>query len=265
MAHRIYHIDSRNRLTGSESASDFRYKIDLPFRDYPLRSMVARAVIPKTFLNCTGASITLNEGGGDIAITVPAGNYSFRRMATKLKELLDAGGANTYTITADVNTGKFTFVSSGASTIVFNDHPELFGVTVETEYVAPFTSPAHVRYHLHDNLRIHSDLVTDIEGDILANIRTADTPSWGYVTYVYHDKDIDSRRMSRSRSNVYSFRLSNDLGKTVDLNGSEFSFDLFIFEDHQHDRAEFRRDVLAGIDRIERLLKVSEKVDKKDN
>lgn len=236
MDHRIYHIDSSKRLSSSISNTDFQYIINLPFGNRPLRVLMARCVIPKTFLHFqSDQTIYLNEGSGNLDIVIMAGNYSFRTFASKLKILLDTAGTNTYTVTANQNTGKLEISSDvGTPTLTTNNNQNLsdmLGLLPSTTYTMPFESVKIVQYHKHNTLRIHSNIVSSIEGDILAAIPSADIDRYAYINYTYHDKDIDSRNMISSRSNVYHFRLVNDYDEEINLNGFDWSMDLFIYED----------------------------------
>lgn len=67
------------------------------------------------YITTSNQKIDFDEGGGALVATVSTGTYSASTLATEIKTQLEAVGGDTYTITYDATTGKWTLASDGGT------------------------------------------------------------------------------------------------------------------------------------------------------
>lgn len=120
---RIVVINSEKRSSGT----DENFTIQVPsslFLKNVTRVKVIDAHIPHSWYTLTDTEdngITFNEGGGDIATTVDANSfYDADTLATALGDAMTAAGGQTYTVTFDTATQKYTISATGGFSIDFS-------------------------------------------------------------------------------------------------------------------------------------------------
>lgn len=80
-----------------------------------MRIGLDEAVIPNLEFPVRGGnnSFTINEGGGNLTVTVPPGAYNATTFCSALKTALDLAGALTYTCTYSLTTNYLTISATG--------------------------------------------------------------------------------------------------------------------------------------------------------
>jgi len=82
----------------------------------PLRPKVWRSAKTGNFvIDATNDNIDFDEGGGELNATIASGTFTASTLATAIKTALEAAGAETYTITFSLVTGKWTIATGGAT------------------------------------------------------------------------------------------------------------------------------------------------------
>ena len=62
--------------------------------------------------------ISIDEGSGELSVNLTPSGYSFTELGTELQRALNAAGINTYTVTTNRSTRKYTIVSTGVFSIL---------------------------------------------------------------------------------------------------------------------------------------------------
>ena len=113
----IFYINSRNRLTGTDSSFSYKLNID-QYVDYKYVSLISIS-IRKTFYSVQEPynTFTLRHGLTDYLITIPEENYTRTSFAKILQIKLNEVSSFIYTITfpninRTVDNGKYTFTVS---------------------------------------------------------------------------------------------------------------------------------------------------------
>lgn len=200
-----FELDSRdNSGAGNGGASALDWPRFLIGGKTPLENVAAIKIvevqIPFTWyvVNSLNNTFLFNDvSTANTTITIPVGNYTATALATLLGTLLNAASAtiNTYVVTYDNATGKFTFSDGTASTV--NSWNMTFGGPGNSDYRSP-------RLVLGFN-----------EGQVLSTVvgagpNTIEAPNVGLVTgpnYVY----INSQKVGQL-CNLYLPRGAVNLG-----------------------------------------------------
>lgn len=236
-----YLVNSANRISGSPSNFQYLFDID-PSIDFTHVCLISVS-IPKTFYGVPSDSFfILTEGGTSINIVPPAGNYSRNSFALVVTELLNTNSPNGwvynitfpninrgcdnghYTFSVEGNAGNqpsFTINESLDKQMGFyvGEHP-FVGDTLESENVCNL-NPENV-------LVLHSSMVNERNGHLKA-IMSSGTNSFDYIIYHANQIHENSKKMVRSKNNVYTFTLTDSNNQLIELNGSEIVFTIIIF------------------------------------
>lgn len=248
MHHKIFHINSRNRIAGTPS--NFSYALN--FRDVdPDRVVVLHCNIPKSYyLSQSGSNtFTLIENGVDITITIPEGDYTRTSFKYVLTTLLNDATLNSFVYSISVpsstepETGKYTFTVSnnGGSQPSFrfvdDSHVHAWlgfdgGSTVS--FVADSLISSNViNLHKNDVIYIKSDLARGHCEGVLQEIDTINSPPFTNISFENTSASFYSRSLNSNDSNIYKFQLTNIYGKEVNLNGCNWSMTMVVFK-NQH-------------------------------
>jgi len=251
----IIHVNSRNRISGTDS--NFSYEIKLDATKSYDRVVVLQASVPKTYYLIQSGRNTFGLLEGEVktpvTVTVPEGNYSASSFATVVGALLTLASPNslTYTITPPTsvratNTGKFTFTVRTAgggipsSTVSFVIGEYLFeqlgfdeNMTVDFDVSGNLTSANVVNFQLEDTLFIHSDICNNSNDNILQELNASNTPDFGKIEYTAYYPPMWSRAMTSNSSNKYNFSITDEDGQLMNLNGRNLVLTLLVYkEDH---------------------------------
>lgn len=253
---RIYHIDSRQRVSGTNS--NFSYKLEnMP--PNANRCCVLQASIPKSYyLIAEGKNtFTLEEDSTQVVISLDVGDYSRRGIQTHLTTLLNNNSPNGYTYSIDYSTGtetaqtgKFTFNVSDNGGIqpkfIFGDYiAEELGFEFNNEYDFSgntLTSLDVVKLIREDTLYIHSDIATNINDNILQEIFAVQNDAFSSIVFQQFNHDLNAREITHKDKNVYNFYLTNESGSDeIDLNGINWIIVLAVWADNTEQNAENKK------------------------
>jgi hypothetical protein len=262
----IFYINSYNRQTGD--TSEFTVSLDIDNDVEWDFVTVLDASIPKSYY-CIQAglnSFTLVEDAVDYTITIPAGNYTRTSLCNVLIGLLNATTAWVYTITYSNigitgDTGQLTFGVTG------NDSQPQFIFTASSPYEQlgfdsnttynfsgnSLVSPNVINLAQEATLFISSDICQNKTDNILCNIITPQDSSFSFIVYTNTSVYEYSKVYTGSKSNIYSFRLQDENGNKINLNGLNMVFTLMLYKVNKIDQ------LLKGYIKMRTLMIQSEK------
>lgn len=188
---RIFYIDSRNRIEGTDS--NFLCQLDFAREYYYLQ-----AKIPKSYylVGRGENTFTLTEGILSTTITIPVGNYTRTNLKTTLQATLTQSSPNGWVYAVSVpsssqpETGKYTFTVTGnggvqpifTSSICLWEQIGFNENSVNTFSANQLTSTNVVKLQIEDFVYIHSDMCTNGNDSILQAIYVADIQDYSNIT-----------------------------------------------------------------------------------
>lgn len=242
----IVYVNSASRLEGTDS--NFSYLIDLSgtSRNFD-RVVCLSAIIHKSYyLVESGNSFTLIEGALTASISITAGNYNRRTFAAAIQTALNAASPNgwTYVVSSPaanaVDTGKYTLTVTGNGGVqpsfVFTDtlYQQLgFNENSTNAFVADsLVSTNAINLNLEDSIFVHSDICQNNGDNVLQEILTSNTTTFGSVIFQNPAPEAYSKQMSTNANNVYRFYLTSEDGTTINLNGQNIVLTLMLYKEN---------------------------------
>ena len=249
---RWFYINSGTQL--SETVSTFSADINMP-SDIDLdRIVLVQCIIPLSYyvIGSGGNVFTLNEGGVNIPVTIPLGNYDTTNFPAIIGPLMTAASLNaiTYTVTypnpaTQPQTGKFTYTANVNNIKIFLAFPLEEDLAIrfgfdrgETEFFtvsganSVLVSPNVTDFTAEDVLVLHSNLVSDDAGqDILQEIYQANTVPGTNITYICPDPLAYSKKLSSSKLRLASFSLTDEFDNPVFLNGLDIVMTIMVYKE----------------------------------
>lgn len=230
-AKKIFHINSRNRLSGTDS--DFIYKLDMPSRNNFNSVCVVEISIPKSYY-----LIQQNENTfyvDETLITIPAGNYTRRSFQTVLNSLLPAGFTCTYPDeNTSAGTGKFTFTGTPDSQFIFTNYLwEVMGFDANTSYIltgGTLVSVNVINFQKESTLFLKSDIAMNDTNSILADVFANGNSDFSTIVWRINDLESHSKELRSRDNNTYRFQLMNEDGVIMNLNGLNILITLLVYE-----------------------------------
>lgn len=241
VSRRIFYINSRRRISGSNS--DFTYRIDLQGLDVS-HAVCLQAHVPKSFYTVPAGknTFTLTEDGKDATITMTPGSYSINTIKSNLQTILNASSPNgwSYTITSPASTapqtGKLTFSVSGNSSqpsFHFDSYMwEQLGFEADSSYVFVsdfLVSTSVINLQPESTVFIHSDIIQSYD-NVLQEVYS--TNSLSYSAIDFHQQNVHNyaKPLMNKSGNVYRFYLTDENDSEIDLNGLNFVITLLVFK-----------------------------------
>lgn len=236
----VYHINSRTRVSGSNE--DFYYKIPLPAQNSFNRVCVLEISIPKSYYLIQEGqnSFEIHENGILVkTITIPPGNYNLRSLMSFLNNDFPAD----YTVgfpdsRIEADTGKFIFSCpiGVASSFVFTSslHEVLGFEENSTNYFVDdlLQSTNVVNLNRETTLFLHSDMADNNSDDILIDVFSSGNPNFSTISRTVQNIEAYSRKLTHNTSNIYHFRLTDEDGQTIGLNGQHMLITLLVYEEN---------------------------------
>ena len=238
------YVNSSNRLSGTDA--NFSYLIEFPSDKKFDRVLVLNALVPKSwYLVQNGRNtMTLMEDAKEVKIELPVGNYSLRNFQSVVSALLTANSPNTltYTITypstQQPDTGKFTYaVDNGLiqCRLIFGDdlyEPFCFSSNSTNLFVnGSLTSTNVIKLQSEDRVILHSNCVNNCgRDDVLLSINASTTPMFSSINYECFTPEHHARVLNSQYNNVYNFAITDENGKSLDMNGLNMNFTLLFFK-----------------------------------
>lgn len=258
---KIININSSRRESGTPG--DFYFRIDnisIPEREglrYTHMS-VLEASIPKTWYNIRAGYNTFRLVETDTSIpivntfniSIQPGSYNSYSFANTIANAMTFQSGNsglglTYTISFSNNittpiTGRYIFTITGGTATMNVEIIPLsmnvqFGLAeneslninqgnlfeVESTNIAFFTDIGGVF--------LKSDMVDEID-NILQPLTSSNTSAFSIISYQNNDPYANSKRIKHIGSNIFHFYLHDSLGRPLDLNNINLTFNILLFK-----------------------------------
>ena len=235
----IFYIDSHRRESGTNN--NFTYRLDNIDPDIEYDSVVVLdASIPKSnYIIDESNNIFVVSDPIPRDIILPIGNYNRVGFAKVLLGLL----GEKYTINYDnmnrgEDSGKYHFTCTEASIFTFGSNRlyEIMGFNINSTNVFTLdglykiTSTNIVNFRPEGTFYILSDICQNHNNSILQNIISASASDYNYITFHNPNPNEYSKDFSKIRSNVYTFKITNESFQDVFLNGINVVFTLMLFK-----------------------------------
>ena len=246
LSQRIYYINTLLKDSGTNE--DFSYTIKIPSTESYDRVVLLNASIPNTFYLIQEGidTFVLREMGEDIAINIPAGNYSAKVFASTLSGILTGASKNSwvYNITLpnqsiQASTGKFTYRVTGnqpehqPSIICTDKVNEQLGFHVHSTNTfinGRLESSTIINFGSEATMFIRSDIADNGDNDILQEIYTGNTINLAYVTYQCTAPELYSKVLNTNQSNTFRFSLTNEKNQLLNLHGVDMLLTLCLYK-----------------------------------
>lgn len=245
MEKKIFYINSRNRLSGTDSS--FNYQLDMPPDNNFDSVVVLQAGIKKSYylIEIDENTFTLSENSMTTIITIPPGNYTRKSFQTVLQTLLNASSPNLWTysvsfptVSSAADTGKYTFTVSGNGGIqplfIFTSflYEQMgFNSNSTNPFVTDsLTCTNVINLSLEDTLFLHSDICRNHDDNILQDIYTAGNSTYSSIKFDNYCVEQYAKEISYNKSNVYNFYLTDEDGIFMDLNGQNIVITLMVYK-----------------------------------
>lgn len=251
--HQLFYINSRNRITGSDS--DFSYKIDIDTNKKFDKVTVLDCEIPKSYYlvstdhNTFTVSETVSGSPVTRTITMPVGNYNRNSFRSVLQTQLNSGApaGYTYTITnqsinSTQDTGKYTFTcgTTDPTDFIFtNNLYEQMGFERNTTYsfsAGSLESANVINLNLEPTLFLRSNICDNGNDNILQNIISSSEPTYSAIVFNNNRPDEYSKDLVTNTSNIFQFRLTDEDSNLIDLNGHNIVFTIMLYQTNDIDR-----------------------------
>ena len=244
-------IDSALRLNGTSSS--FQYKIDLPNNNTYDRVLLLTAVIPKSYYLVSNGNNTfqIQEATQLRLVTIPIGNYTLSTFLTAIALAMSSGiSAYTYTVVNSSLTNKLTFTVTGYGgfipLLIFTTNLfECFGFSKNSTNTfiqsasCTLTSTAMINLNPYEVLYIRSDMTANSFGTILDIVPMCLSPNYAFVSY-QNTSEHTMRELVGNRNTIFTFSITDNLNRVVDLNGKDITLTLCL----HHDTQELTSDIL---------------------
>ncbi len=245
----LVHSQYRNN-PDEDNHSDFTYNLNRPISRVG-EIQISSVQVPYSYYAINDNNHTLRLGGGSAgSAIVPNGNYTTGTLTTALKTAMEAILGVTATVTYNSTTNKFTLVHSSVSFFVDSTGATniAYAIGYETNVAASTTSTSDKVVDISGpkHLVLKSSILTQFTAEKnttatgLASIYVAET---GVSDNILHTIPINAQptginldiplRTSAIRLNTIltfqnnlDFRLEDDEGNLLDLNGKEWSIRL---------------------------------------
>lgn len=246
--HQIFYIDSNKRKTGT--TSNFSIELILNNDIQYDRVVMLDFSCPKSYYIIPDGrnTFTLVQGLSTYAVTIPPANYTRTSLASVLQNMLNAASSFVYAVTyqkinvtGDNGLLKFTVTGNAGvqpQFIFSNNSPyEQLGFNIDTySFTGDILNSVNViNLAQEPTLFISSDICQNKNDSILQNIFTSADSSFSFVNWHNSSPYEYSKNFSQSRSNIYSFTLTNENNEEINLNGLNMVFTIMVYKSNKID------------------------------
>jgi len=248
----VYHINSKNRIRGTPEQFDIELQLSNTSLDEYDHISVLSCSIPKSYYAIEGGYNTfkLIEGNNplteQVIITIPEGNYNANQFTDELTSLLNTNSPTnlTYTMTLSIITGKYTWTaktSIGGSPSFqpifetsMNVYEKLgFDSNSQNQFVGDtLTSSNVIDLSQENDLFIRSSIISgavNSNEDILFDVNASQLPPFSRIQ-IYNNNVYGFSKLLNNSSNIFSFRITDENGRTKKLNGVDWDITLLIYK-----------------------------------
>jgi hypothetical protein len=260
-------IDSALRLNGTSSS--FQFKIDLPNQNTYNRVILLTAVIPKSYYMVSVGNNTfqINENNVLRTVPIPVGNYTLSAFQTAIILAMNTNTTFVYSVAYSSLTSKFTFTVTSFTgfipQLVFTSNLfECFGFSKNSTNTFILTtsctlvSTAMINLNPYEVLYIRSDMTANSFGTILDIVPMCLAPNYSFVSY-QNTSDHTMRELVGNQNTIFTFTITDNQNRIVDLNGKDITMTLCIHHDTQELTSDVLRESLL-IKNQSNILKTSE-------
>lgn len=248
----VLFFNSANRSGGSNENFEYVLPTVIP----KVKAIkLKRVVIPLTYypINSNNNSIYWTDGNSVThTTTITSQDYNATELATAIQTALnsdkDAGDSNTYAVSYDAQTMKYTFnLSSGSSNYEFNTTNAQFTMASVLGFNTDVDKTGSTLYTGDNVVSIGSDVLylaskklgCYIEGD---EFHMDATTNYNIYACIPITDDISSVQVFNDDENIFKcndnqkiqkfdFQLLDDTFKQVDLNGSNWIIEIHIYHE----------------------------------
>ena len=212
--------------------------------------VIKSCTIPKTWDNITTDCNTFTAGGSTITLTI--GRYLSPSLL--ITEVLTKLGGD-YTMTYNTVTGRFTFdyTGAGSSSFVIPDTwiQTAFGLPADT-YLLPVESVnkvdlVRVKYIMIHSSSIYNYGTFDQSSDMLMSV-----PADLCENYIINEIGVEAKFLTSRYNNTLNFRLYDQSFRPLDLNGCDYSMNIMLFKNNNHDEIALQS---LELDHLEKIVK----------
>jgi hypothetical protein len=220
-------ISSAQRDYGS--TEDFVFKLSQSIKEGETYELTS-AHIPQSFHNIdsTNNAFIFNEGASDLTATIPTGYYMVTTLLTALQTVMDLAGADTYTVTHNIDQQTCTVTSTGSFSVLMasvDNACTALGFTVDTASASTHTGIDFVNIERVQSLNISINDMVEIRGKHFGS--TFCIPSDVELLQVldYKAPVSEVHRVTFTQHTPYlKVRPFTDDNVTVDLQGAAYYF-----------------------------------------
>ena len=262
----IAYVNSYNKLSVTDTTSNFSVKINLPKNNVFDRVVVAQASIPKSYYMIPNGfnTFTLQEPSKSPQIVIiPYGNYTKSSLLTQLALSLNTASqlnyvlpitGYTYTVTSSTLTGMLTFSVSGSinpSFIFTMNVYEQLGFVANTTYTfvnSTLTSPNVLKLQLEDTLYILSDCSNALSG-VLQEVY-CNSADFSNITFYQQNAELYSKNLICNQNNVFRFTLTDENFRPLNLNGLNMNMTLIFYKNNDEPEINKEHILLNNLDKL---------------
>lgn len=239
---KIFHINSNNRLSGTQS--NFTFKLDMPKNNNFDRVCVLECSIPKSYYLIQEGrnSFRVEDNGVISTITIPQGNYSRRSFMNVVNSLLPNHFEIRYNNTvSEVDTGKFLFYHNNthgdqkiyADSFIYEQlgfDKDSINVFIPLQNHSEVYSKNVINFQRETTLFLHSDAGNNHDNDILLDVFSNGNPDYSTIVWRITDLESHSKPLVSNTNNVFGFNLTDENDVNIDLNGLPLLITLIMYK-----------------------------------
>eukprot|EP00732_Lithocolla_globosa_P000104 Lithocolla_globosa_v1_NODE_19_length_9697_cov_21.310620.p5 type:complete len:270 gc:universal NODE_19_length_9697_cov_21.310620:1082-1891(+) len=245
----IVYVDSVNKINANDAHTDFSVRLDIDNDQEFDKVSLLDCTIPKSnyTINSTNNTFTVEENSIQRTVTIPIGNYSRKSFKNVLQSELGtpASGYSNYVVSYDSSsssgdTGKYTFTVTNPSNpeVIFiftTGLTDQMGFNTNTSYT--FSSNTLMSANV-SNFRpkityfLNSNICQNRGNSTLQNI-VANSNDFDYIYYNNPQPYEYYKDFAKTFSNTYWFRLLDEDGNVVDLNGLNIVFTIMLWKENR--------------------------------
>lgn len=249
MNKQVYYVNSRDRISGTDS--NFLIKLNIDGNKEFDRIVILDLSIPKSMYNINSYNNTFivkneDELDGERIITIPHGNYNRKTFVSTLTNLLNTlqpsgwSYSISYSSSSQPDTAKFTFTITGNSGIQpsfkFSNNNSLFEImgfnpnSINSFQSSSLISENVINFNTEGTYYLHSDMCQD-QNNILTSIYTGQTEQQSYIIYHNDTPLLNSKIFVNKNADLFNFFLTNEDDLPINLNGLNIVFTLLLYKE----------------------------------
>jgi hypothetical protein len=260
----IAYVNSYNKLSVSDSTSNFSVKINLPKNNVFDRVVVSQVSIPKSFYMIPNGYNTfhlLEPNQTPQVVIIPCGNYTKSALLAQLIISLNTASLlhYVYSVTASLLTGLLTFGVNGIlqpSFIFTTNVYEQLGFASNTTYTFTngfLVSPNVIKLQLEDTLFILSDCSNALSG-VLQEVY-CNSADFSNITFYQQNAELYSKHLICNQNNVFRFTITDENFRPINLNGLNMNMTLIFYKNNDESEISKENILLNNMEKLNETKK----------